>query len=243
MTRLGINALNSIPVLAACLALAACGGDGTVNGIKGLPLAELNQSGDPPTEVVLAGASKVIITEGDTLSIKVEGDEDAVAALRFVRDEDMLGIAQEDADWIKMDDVIVRITMPAPNELVVAGSGSIESATLSQDAEVIIGGSGSMNIAEIESESLEVVIGGSGSVKGAGTVQTLDVSIGGSGSARLDKLKADKADINIGGSGSVKLQSDGEVGATIAGSGSVNVKGDATCEVESFGSGALTCKP
>ncbi|MEP0189385.1 MAG: head GIN domain-containing protein [Erythrobacter sp.] len=243
MTRSLPNALFSIPILAVAFSLAAFGSDETINGIKGVPLAELDQSGAPPTELVLAGASKVIVTEGETLTIVVEGDDDAVDALRFVRDGDMLGITEEDDNWGESDEATVRVTMPAPEELTVGGSGSIEAATLAKDAEVVIGGSGSMAIAAIASDTLEIVIGGSGSVKASGGVKTLNVSIGGSGSARLDKLKADEADITIGGSGSVKLRSDGEVSASIGGSGSVKVVGTANCEAEISGSGRLNCSP
>lgn len=243
MTRSRLKALFSIPFLAVGLSVAACGSDGTINGIEGVPLAELDQSGDPPTELVLAGASSVIVTEGETLTITVEGDDDAVDALRFIRDGDMLGITEEDDSWGEWDEATVRVTMPAPEDLVVGGSGSIEAATLAKDAELVVGGSGSIAITAIASDTLEVVIGGSGSIKGGGSVKTLNVSIGGSGSASLGKLKADEADISIGGSGSVKLQSDGKVNASIGGSGSVKVEGDAECNEQSFGSGSLTCTP
>lgn len=230
--------------VAVGLLLGGCDMDMTINGVEGVPLSEIDQSGPPPTELIMAGSDKVILSESDTLTIEVEGDEEAVEALRFVRDGDVLGVSREDGSWWDNDgSAIVRIGMPAPSEIILGGSGEIEAETIAINGEIVIGGSGSLSIAKVASESLEVLIGGSGSLTAAGSSKALDLTIGGSGSGNLRRLKADDVEISIGGSGSVKLMSDGNVDANIGGSGSVNVIGDAKCSLESFGSGSLNCTP
>lgn len=238
-----IRRVGAVAAFAAATALGGCDAEMTINGEKGFPLSELDQSGAAPTELMVAGSDKVIVTESDTFTVTVEGDDDAVEGVRFVRDGDLIGVSREDGMWDGTGSAIIRIAMPAPREIVLGGSGEIEAETVASDAEALIGGSGSMSIARVEADSLEITIGGSGSVTAAGSANTLELTIGGSGSADFGELKADTAEISIGGSGSVALMSDGKVSANIGGSGNVDVTGTAECSLESFGSGTLNCTP
>ncbi|MXO91397.1 head GIN domain-containing protein [Pontixanthobacter aquaemixtae] len=209
----------------------------------GVPLAELDQSGDPPTELVMAGPDKIIITDGDELSIEVEGDDDAVADLRFSLEGGKLAISRKSESWGKSQTATVRVTMPSPEELVIAGSGTVEAQSLARDAEISIGGSGNVTIATIDADRLNINVGGSGSVKSTGSVDRLDVNIGGSGNIDFSEVQVDRAEINIGGNGNLKFASDGTVEANIMGSGSIDVVGSAECKLNAFGSGKLNCKP
>lgn len=232
--------LAPLAALAMGAALSGCGQvDLKINGEEGVPLSELDMSGAAPTELVVAASAKVILSEGDTLEITVENDPEN--ALRFVLDEETLGVTRDPDLDIEGGKAIVRVTMPAPQSIVIAGSGSVEAARMTGNADIVIGGSGSIAVAQIDAETLEVSIGGSGSVSGAGTAQRLEVAIGGSGDVDLAGLKVDKGEVSIGGSGSVAFASDGEVEANFAGAGDVTVTGNASCTQNSFGSGKLTC--
>ncbi|MEP3422573.1 MAG: DUF2807 domain-containing protein [Erythrobacter sp.] len=230
------------PAAMLAVGLASCGSmDVTINGEEGVPLSELDLSGEAPTEVVVATNATVVVTEGDTLTVTVENDDED--ALRFVRDGAVFGVTSDPDLKIRNGQAIVNVTMPAPTDIVIAGSGSVRSATVAQNADLAIGGSGSIAVESIETESLSISIGGSGSVTGAGTTDTLDISIGGSGDVDMPGLNANTASIGIGGAGDVQFASDGEVDASIAGSGNIAVKGDATCTVSALGSGKLVCEP
>ena len=79
-----VKALAPLGMLAGAALLSGCDGMNiSIGGDDGVPLAELDMSGEPPTELVLAGPDRVVVTEGDDLDIEVSGDADAVAALRF----------------------------------------------------------------------------------------------------------------------------------------------------------------
>lgn len=237
-----MKGLAPLAALAMGAALSGCGDmDLTINGKEGVPLSELDMSGAAPTELVVAANATVIVSEGDTLDITVEDDPEN--ALRFVLDEETLGVTRDPDLEIKDGKATVRVTMPAPTSIVIAGSGSVEAATMSDRPEIAIGGSGSVTVAQFEAEMLEVSIGGSGNVIGAGSASRVEVNIGGSGNVDLSGLETDKAEVSIGGSGNVKLRSDGEVEANLAGAGDVQVTGSAKCTVNSFGSGKLTCTP
>lgn len=225
----------------AATTLAGCeGGEVEINGQPGVPLADIEIAGPPPSEVVLSSGDTVILTSGDTFAITVEGSN--TESLRFVRDAEVIGIARE-KDWSGNSSATIRITMPPPREVVIAGSGTIKAESLASTSEVVIGGSGVVDFGTVAAEKLAINIGGSGNVKGAGTVKQLEVNIGGSGNVAMPGLKADSAEVSIGGAGDVAFASDGDVTANIAGAGDVKVAGSAKCTVNAFGSGTLTCSP
>lgn len=230
----------SLTILALAASVAGCETQMEINGEKGVPLAEVELSGPSPSEVVLASGDNVIVTDGDTFTITVEGA--GTESLRFVRDERTIGITREEG-WNGDQTATVRITMPPPSELVIAGAGSISADSLASEAEVTIGGSGTVTFGKAAAEKLGINIGGSGTVRGAGTAKVLEVNIGGNGDVELAGLKADTAEVSIGGNGDVEFASDGAVEANIAGSGDIKVTGNAKCTVNAFGSGKLTCTP
>lgn len=231
-------AFTAAAMLSACAFMDFKGGGMT----DGVPLAELDMSGAAPTSIALAGPDTVILTEGDTLDITVEGDAATTENLRFKLDGDDLTIGRESYSG-KEAKATIRVTMPPPGEIAVAGSGSISAPTVARDAELDIAGSGSIEVASVDADRLEVNIGGSGTTTAAGRAGTLEVNVAGSGDVQLADLVADKVEVSIAGSGDVQLASDGTVEASIAGSGDVTVTGNAKCNLSSMGSGKLTCKP
>ncbi len=233
------------PIIAVALAAGVAGCDGKVsfNGDEGKPLAELDLTGKAPDELVLAGPDEVRVTTGDKLAISVEGDQEVKDQIRFSLKDGSLAIHRKDKAFGSGDKVaIVNVTMPAPREVVMAGTGKITTAQLASKAEVTVAGSGTIESTAVSGESLDLTIAGSGNFRAAGNVRKLDMTIAGSGSAQMDALKVEKADISIAGSGSTSFASDGEVDASIMGSGNVTVKGRARCTVSSMGAGKLVCE-
>lgn len=235
-----------LPVAAVALAAGLSGCNDMnikIDGEDGVPLAELDLSGDPPSEVVLAGPDNVVISDGDTLDIDVTGDSEVVDAMRFSLKGGKLAIMRKGGKWDSDAKATVRVTMPAPSGIVIAGSGTIEAASLTGDASATIAGSGTLKAAAIDAESLDVNVVGSGKFEAAGKAKSLDLNIAGSGLASMDGLTVDKADVNIAGSGDASFASDGNVEAKVMGSGNVTIAGRATCAVKSMGSGSVVCKP
>jgi len=236
------------PVAVVVFAAAASGGCDmakvAINGEEGKALADLDLTGEAPTEVVLLGPDTVNISTGDKLAIAVVGDTAVAETMRFTLKDGTLGILRKNGKWDGDETVTVNVTMPAPRKLMMAGSGRIDAADLAADkARVTIAGSGTVETSRVEIAELKVDIAGSGSYRAAGTAKSLKLTIAGSGDARLDALKVDDAKVDIAGSGESAFASDGTVSANIMGSGEVRVIGRATCKVKSMGSGRLVCEP
>ena len=238
-----VKALAPLGMLAGAALLSGCDGMNiSIGGDDGVPLAELDMSGEPPTELVLAGPDRVVVTEGDDLDIEVSGDADAVAALRFSLSDETLAISRE-SDWKGSGIATVRVTTPSLTTLVLAGSGDIDAERMSGAANVTVAGSGTVKIARLEAESLDLTIAGSGDITASGSAGSLDLTVAGSGKAAMANLEADRAEVSIAGSGDAEFASDGPVEASIMGSGTVTVNGNADCTVSSMGSGKLRCRP
>lgn len=229
----------SIALFAAAGALAGCsmGFDG-----EGVPLDELDLTGDAPTAVALLGPDQVIITEGSPFRVTAEGN--GTDKLRFSLRDGTLGVSRDTSMWSEGsgDPAIVRVTMPAPRSLSLVGSGRMTSAALADEAEVSVAGSGTLEVPQLASSKLEVSIAGSGDFVAGGRADALTLSIAGSGNARMERLKAGRADVKIMGSGDAAFASDGEVDASIMGSGNITVTGSARCKANKMGSGSVRCE-
>jgi len=233
------------PVIALAIAGGLAGCDKAnfkFNGEEGQELADLDLSGDAPSEVNLLGPDTVDIRDGEKLAIQVEGSDQAKERMRFVLKDGSLAILRDNGNWDDSDLATVVVTMPAPAKLTVAGSGKMTAASVSDKPEINVAGSGSLDLASVNAGKMEVNIAGSGSLKAAGSTDKLDLNVLGSGSADLAALKVGSAKVNVAGSGDATFASDGDVDANIMGSGTVTVKGRARCKVKTMGSGSLVCE-
>lgn len=237
-----IGKVMPVVAMAAAAGLAGCDGLNVEFEGEGVPLAELDMSGDPPTDVALAAPDTVVITSGDTFTIDVEGSDEARERMRFALDDGTLGIHRENGNWDDTDTATVNITMPAPGTLVMAGSGTMTTDAMSENPDIVIAGSGTLTATGIAAQSMEVTVAGSGTVSASGEVNDLELTVAGSGSADMDGLQVGNAEVTIAGSGDAAFASDGSVEASIVGSGSVRVTGSASCSVDSVGSGELICE-
>lgn len=235
-----LRRLGTIAALAGGLALPSCA-YADWGEVSGVSLAELDTAGTPPSSIELAGPDRVVISQGDDFSVSVEGSREAGEALRFERDGDSLTIARDSDVYDGSGTAIVQLRIPAPSDLEIAGSGTIEAETMAREANIEVAGSGSIEVDRVTAERLDVEIAGSGDVQASGTVRVLSVEIAGSGDVNLAGLQADDVKVDIAGSGDVEVRSDGTVNADIAGSGDVVVVGSARCSSSSAGSGTLSC--
>ncbi len=237
-----LRGLAPIAAVALAAGLAGCKDMNiSIGDSEGVPLAELDMSGDPPTELVLAAPDSVVLTDGDTLTIDVEGDRDAVDVMRFTLEDGTLGILRENDSDVD-GRATVRVTMPSPRAIVIAGSGGVAAQSMAEEASVTIAGTGRLDVASVRADKLDVNVMGSGTFGAAGSAKSLDLTVAGSGSMEAAGLKVDGADISIMGSGDAEFASDGKVEASVMGSGNVTITGNATCTVNSMGSGTVTCR-
>jgi hypothetical protein len=233
--------------LIACLGLSLAGCDApkvSIDGHTGVRLAQLDLTGRTAHEVTLLGPDTVHVVHGDTLTIRVDGDARAIAALRFVLNDGKLGIGRQPDANAGSGTATVTITDPSIDHMVMAGSGTMSNDRLVGNVVgVTIGGAGHVVTAGIEATQLDVEVLGSGSFTGSGHAGKLALTLAGSGDADLAQLRADSARIDVAGTGTGALTSDGRVTGSVVGTGVVNVHGKARCDIRVTGTGRVTCQP
>jgi hypothetical protein len=202
---------------------------------QGVPLEDLDLTSPPPHEVSLLGPAKLELSEGEVFRIDVQSELDAEPVL-FGLDAERLAVSGGNRE------TIVRVTLPAPKKIAVAGSGRMTVPRLATDGEVSIAGSGRAEVAAVEGGRLKISIAGSGRLAIDGHADVLELSIAGSGSCDGEGLKVAKAAVHIAGSGDAIFTCHGDVAAHLMGSGNVIVRGSARCSVHAMGSGTLTCE-
>lgn len=205
------------------------------NAFDGVPAAELDLTGPSPQKVALLGPAQLVLSEGEVFRVDVEPGPSGQEVL-FKLAEERLGVCGGDAD------TVVRISLPAPRKLSVAGSGRMTAEKLARDGKISVAGSGRLEVAAVEGGTLKVSIAGSGRLAVDGKADALDLSIAGSGACDAEGLVVEKASVHIAGSGDTIFACNGEVDAHLVGSGNVIVRGSARCSVKSMGSGTLTCE-
>jgi hypothetical protein len=217
-------------LMTACLALAVCAAERR----ESRPVTGF-------TSVSLAAPIKVLLTQADTDSVTLEGDEAALAALETVVENGSLKIRKRSrSTGVSVKNVKAFVTAKNIEGLSISGSGDISAPTLrSANLKIAIGGSGDVRIGTLTSTQVTVEVGGSGDVTLGGKAETFSTSIAGSGALRAGKLESRQAKVSIAGSGDVTVWATGALDVTIAGSGDVRYYGDPAVSQKVAGVGSV----
>lgn len=190
--------------------------------------------------IKMAGNFDVEITQGPTVSIQIEGDENL---LPYFIVEDRGGYlvikARDYFSYSSTDGIKVFITTPNIEEVILAGSGNIngKSKFTGSDKLVLkIAGTGDIKM-DVNTPSVSSEIAGAGSITLSGETKDETIKIAGVGDYRAADLKAENAKVHIAGSGDVKVFASAQLDVNIAGAGSVYYKGSPNVKQHVAGSG------
>jgi hypothetical protein len=232
MKRLAYTIFAAILVIAVSFKASAQSGESRqVSGFS-----KLASSGPFDVHVNINGTESLKISAGSDIIHEIETVvEDGTLKIKFKHHHEWGG----DHDG-KID---VYVTAKSLSSLINSGSGSIrvEGAAVSGDnVEMILSGSGDIE-STVKSGNLHATISGSGSIHLKGTADETKVVISGSGEVKGKELKTNSASVVITGSGSAYFTADKTVSAHIVGSGNVIYSGSATItDSRTIGSGSVS---
>lgn len=198
------------------------------------------------SEISTVGPQDVVVTLGDSFSVRAEGSPAALAQFEPVVEGDTLVIRPRDGfnwgGWRRLNGATFHVTLPRLEGVSVAGSGDVRVDRIEGESfEGTIAGSGELLIAAMTVDEADFNIAGGGNVAASGTARETRVAIGGSGDIEATGLRSETASVSIGGSGSVELAVANEAKVSIMGSGDVDIAGTGRCSVTRFGSGSVRC--
>lgn len=174
-------------------------------------------------------SGKLIITQGNSNSLVLEGDADDLEKIETYVSGRKLKIRKKDNSWFgdNMDDVTVKVTLVNFTGAGVSGSGKITNSNnlRGKDVSLSVSGSGKVDL-YVECETMETHISGSGRITLEGKASSNDLHISGSGGINSSEFDTNKLEAHISGSGSAKVKVKDEIDAHISGSGSIRYIGN-----------------
>lgn len=195
--------------------------------------------------IAAGGPITVIVTLGNTESLRFEGDAEAISTLITEVKGNVLIIRPQNSwtSWARKyqnKKIVAHVTAKSIKNLTMSGDGSLTVKGLIKSPSLASTLSGSGYItANIDVDSYTGVISGSGNLNISGNANNASVTISGSGSLTQKGFSVGSLEAVISGSGSVNLKADRHIDAVISGSGNVNYSGNASVQKRTFGSGRV----
>ena len=212
--------------------------------------------------VKLAGIGDVIITQTDTVSVRIEAEDNLIPYFETTVQGDTLNIGIKDQylgyNLHPTRPVRFYVSTPDLNAIALAGSGNIitsdvkskdfkvsllGSGDITNDSltattvDINLAGSGNVSLDKISADSISSTIAGSGDISVAGKVVDQTSRIVGSGDYRASDLESETATVRVTGSGNSYVRATSSLNVTILGSGDVNYTGHPSVNTSIAGSG------
>ncbi|WP_295670649.1 head GIN domain-containing protein [uncultured Mucilaginibacter sp.] len=197
--------------------------------------------------IASGGPFNVHVKINGTESLKISTRPDIIKLIETVVEDGTLKIKFRDhlrsGEGDTDGPIDIYVTAKSLSALVNSGSGSIRvvgAAVSGENVNIVLSGSGDIESA-VKTGNLHTTISGSGTIQLRGSVNETKVVISGSGEMKGKELKTNSASVVISGSGNAYLNADKTVSAHIVGSGNVVYSGNATItDSKTVGSGSVS---
>lgn len=190
------------------------------------------------TSFRLAIGGDVYLTQGNTQSVKVVGQENIIA--NIVTDvEGKTWKIKFDRPVRRHEGIKIYITMPSFENIGISGSGNVVSEnkfTNLGDIALGVSGSGDFDL-DLDARNIDSKVSGSGNIKLSGSTGKFGVKVSGSGDIHAYNLTAQSCSVRISGSGDCRVDVQEELSVSISGSGDVVYEGRPKVRSKISGSG------
>ena len=181
-------------------------------------------------KVTVNGFFHVQLQSGEENVIVIEGEENIIDYVEITVENNALKIAAEKGKNIIPSSgkkIVISVPFQSLNEVLLSGSGDINSkSTIKSDNFMTkIAGSGNINLT-VNAKNVMAEISGSGDLTLDGETANLQAKVTGSGDLNATKLKGNNADVTVTGSGDCKVNCSDNLQARVTGSGNITYFGD-----------------
>jgi hypothetical protein len=193
------------------------------------------------TGVSASGSMDIIVTDGQTHSLRIETDENLIDYLVVKNDNGVVHVYTKDGYNLNPKTGIkVYATAPSFSRLEVSGSGKIKSngKIKSDGLRTEVSGSGDI-ILDIDTPTIEANIAGSGSATLSGATRDFSASVSGSGDIKCYNLLSEHTEIDIAGSGNAEVYASKSLDVDVSGAGDVRYKGNPSVKQNIAGAGSV----
>ena len=188
----------------------------------------------------VSGAAKVMVSQGNQPSVKIEGDENLLQYMEVRQEGDKIIVRERQGfRLIPTGDLRVYVTAPVFNRIDASGACDIIGQTKisnPENMEMHVSGAGNIKM-EVDAPRLTSTVSGSGSIYLKGQTKEVDLELTGAGHAHCYDLLSENTRVDISGAGSAEVYASVKLQADVSGAGSVSYKGNAN-DVNQHVSGA-----
>jgi hypothetical protein len=184
---------------------------------------------DPFNKVKVSGIVNLYLSQGDTESLRIEGDEKWVEKLKVQQRGDRLTISLKEGNksFSKNEKVEVHLQLKDLRELEFEGAGQIKSSSILELDELRIIGSGVGNIIlELEADRVEADLNFVGNMELKGAAKELQIDNEGIGNIDASKLISQWVELNSSGIGKISVHAEEELTMNVSGIGAVSYTGN-----------------
>lgn len=181
------------------------------------------------------GGIDVVLTQGPTAAVVVEGTAAALAHIRTTVQNGTLQIGwEQDGSWKKMlatranGRVSVYVTCPQLTGLSVSGGSDARGETPFTTDNLTLSASGGSDVRlAVKAKSLSASASGGGDIYLTGTAERQAVSVSGGSDYHAFALQSTTADVEASGGSDIELAVSGELSSVTSGGSGVRYKGPA----------------
>lgn len=182
--------------------------------------------------VDVSGAAKVLVSQGDHPSVKIETDENLLQYIEVTQTGDKITIRERSGFHILPSNgerLQVYVTAPVFNSIEASGACDIigqNKLSNPENLEVRVSGAGDIRM-ELEAPRLTAEVSGSGSIYLKGQTKEVSLDLTGAGNAYCYDLLSENTKVDITGAGTAEVYASVKLDAEVSGAGTVNYKGHA----------------
>lgn len=181
--------------------------------------------------VDVSGAAKVMVSQGDNPSVKVEADENLLQYIQVSQQGDKIIVRERKGFHLDpTGDIRIYVTTKVYNKIEASGACDIIGQTKisnPEDLSLDVSGAGDIKM-EVDAPRLVAEVSGSGSINLKGQTKDVDLDLAGACHAHCFDLLAENTKVDISGAGSAEVFASVKLDASVSGAGSVKYKGNAS---------------
>jgi hypothetical protein len=181
--------------------------------------------------VEVSGAINVFVSQGETKSVKIEGDENLLPYIEVSQEGDKIIVRDRPGyNLSPTGDMKVYVTSPTYNNIEVSGACNITGQTkisVTDELSLSVSGAGDIKM-EVDAPKLKAEVSGSGSIKLSGQTKDTELELTGAAHAYCYDLLAENTKVDISGAGTAEVYASVKLDAEVSGAGTVHYKGNAT---------------
>ncbi|HXD77725.1 MAG TPA: head GIN domain-containing protein [Puia sp.] len=240
MTR--SNLTNILLLLAFPAVLSSCGeifgkrihGNGNVT-TQDRPVSNFKN-------VEVGGAAKVLVSQGDRNSVKIEVDENLQQFVEVLQEGNKVVVRTKPGyNLDPSGDLKIHVTSPVYNDIDASGACDIigqGTITNPEKMSLHISGAGDMKM-ELNAPEIDAEVSGSGNVDLKGETKNVDIDLTGAANAHCFDLKSETTKVEISGAGTADVYASVKLSAEVSGAGTVNYKGGGQVDQHVSGAGSI----